>query len=123
MKEFGERKVLLSYVDVIDEVLFGGSKGSAERGWEREKRMVDLMGGMSLPEEPEQMYDIGEDVGEDESMDDDELPEWARKNSFIEDHLGMLFCSLPNVISSISLPFAVLPSLRTPALFTSRGLS
>ena len=58
--------MLLSYVDVVDEVLFGGSKGSAERGWEREKRMVDLMGGMSLSEGPEHMYDIGEDVGEDE---------------------------------------------------------
>ena len=39
--------------------------------------MVDLMRGVSLSEELEQMDVIGEDVGEDESMDDDELPEWA----------------------------------------------
>jgi len=157
-----ERKVLLSYVDVVDEVLFGGSKkGFAERGWEREKRkldgrggprlknrrvsagdgegrslgvvsdggkrrvsmgMVNLMGGMSLSEEPEQMDDIGEDVGEDESMDDDELPEWARKSSFIEDDLGMLFSSLLNVFSSYrlgrahSLLLSFLPSALQPAL-------
>jgi hypothetical protein len=155
-----ERNVLLSYVDVVDEVLFGGSKGIAERGWEREKRklegrggprpknrrvsagdgegrslgvvsdggkrrvsmgMVDLMGGMSLSEEPEQMDDIGEDVREDESMDDDELPEWARKSSFIKDDLGMLFSSFLNVISSYlgrahSLLLSFLPSALQPAL-------
>ena len=156
-----ERKVLLSYVDVVDEVLFGGSKEFAERGWEREKRklkgrggprpknrrvsagdgegrslgvvsdggrrrvsmgMVDLMEGMSLSEEPEQMDDIGEDVGEDESMDDDELPEWARKSTFIEDNLGRLFSSLPNFISlyrlgrAHSLLLSFLPSALQPAL-------
>ena len=35
-----------------------------------------------------------------ESMNDDELPEWARKSNFIEDNLGMLFSPLPNIIPS-----------------------
>ena len=84
--------------------------------------MVDLMEGMSLSEEPEQMDDIGEDVGEDESMDDDELPEWARKSTFIEDNLGMLFSPLPNFILSYhlgrahSLLLSFLPSALQPAL-------
>ena len=44
-----ERKVLLSYVDVVDEVLFGGSKkGVAERGWEREKRKLEGRSGPRL---------------------------------------------------------------------------
>ena len=43
-------------------MLLGRSKGLVESGWEREKRMVDLLRGMSLSEEPEQMDVIGEDV-------------------------------------------------------------
>jgi hypothetical protein len=130
-----ERDVVSAYVDVVDEVLFGGKKteGGKERGWERERRkvvekedrglsrakgrrvsaidssgrgspmflsvgdggrrrvstgMLDMMGGVSLSEEPDDMGDIREDDEAEESVDDEELPEWAHRNSFVNDNLS-----------------------------------
>jgi hypothetical protein len=60
--------------------------------------------------------------GEDGGMDDDELREWSRTSSFIEDDLGMSISSLLNVISPYrlsqahSLLVSFLPSALQPAL-------
>lgn len=137
-----ERDVVGAYVDVVDEVLFGGKKteGGAERGWERERRkvveredrglsrakgrrvsamesgggrgspmlaavgdggrrrvstgMLDMMSGVSLSEEPEEMDDIQEDDEAEESVDDEELPVWAQRKTFVNDDLGMLTSAL-----------------------------
>jgi hypothetical protein len=55
--------------------------------------MVQIMRGMSLSEEPEDMHDIKEDVEneEEETLDDEGLPEWAKRAAFIEDKIGILF--------------------------------
>ena len=55
--------------------------------------MVQIMRGMSLSEEPEDMHDIKEDVedGEEETLDDEGLPEWAKRTAFIDDKIGILF--------------------------------
>lgn len=50
--------------------------------------MLNMMQGMSLNEEPEDMHDIKE---EEEDVPDEELPEWARRSLFAEDELGMRF--------------------------------
>ena len=54
--------------------------------------MVQIMRGMSLSEEPEDMHDIKEDVedGEEEILDDEGLPEWAKRSAFIDDKIGIL---------------------------------
>lgn len=121
-----EQDVVKHYLDVVDDVLFGGSK-DGKRGWERERDKVakkdkaDLKGrrvsagdgdslatfqfpmprgkmrrvvstgildmkDMSLTEEPEAMETLSES-GE-ESVDDDELPEWAKRTTFADDPLG-----------------------------------
>ena len=56
-----------------------------------------LMRGMSLSEEPEDMHDIKEDVedGEEETLDDEGLPEWAKRAAFIDDKIGILFLFRP----------------------------
>ena len=115
-----ERDVVARYLDAVDEVLFGGRK-DGKRGWEREREkaekerrgkgrrvsagdaelveakrsnrrvvsagMFDAMRGMVLTEEPEE----GEGLSEAESVDDEELPDWAKRNLFVDDDLGKLF--------------------------------
>ncbi|PFH53635.1 hypothetical protein AMATHDRAFT_79094 [Amanita thiersii Skay4041] len=167
-----ERKVILAYLDVVDNVIFGGIKGEEgagpnngageerrERGWERERRrvlnknmrprskgrrvssgdaeaqaksigmvlvepkeekrrvsagMVDMLRGLSLTEEPEEMAKINEDDEGEESVDDEDLPEWAQRNSYQCDDLGRAHALL-----SAFLPTHLLPSL-SPS--TSRTL-
>lgn len=108
-----ERQEVKAYLDVVDEVLFSGPK-DGQRGWKRERdrllknrrvsagevdrrgaaspdvrpfnRRVVSMGVLSdsLPEELEAM-----DVIEEESaVDDDDLPEWAKRSTFHNDPLG-----------------------------------
>jgi len=43
---------------------------------------------MSLNEETEAMLNIAEDDEPEETVDDELLPEWARRNTFVEDDLG-----------------------------------
>jgi hypothetical protein len=50
--------------------------------------MVDMLESMSLSEEPEDMIQIEEDDEPEETIEDDLLPEWARRSTFIEDDLG-----------------------------------
>ena len=115
-----EREEVKAYLDVVDEVLFSGSK-DGQRGWRRERDRslknrrvsageVDRKGFASpdvrplnrrvastgilndaLAEEPEEM-----DVIEEESaVGDDDLPDWAKRSTFHDDPLGRLLPSYP----------------------------
>jgi hypothetical protein len=119
-----ERKVVGTYLDVVDEVLFEGKKEGqgGERGWERIRRKVAerdrkgrkistgdttcggvdifvngeddrrastrMLGNLSLIGEPESMADIEEAEEADESLHDEELPDWAQRATFLNDDLG-----------------------------------
>lgn len=108
-----EREEVKSYLDIVDEVLFGGPK-DGQRGWRRERdrslknRRVsageaDVRGAASpdvrpfnrravstsilnesLAEEPEGM----DAIDEEGAVDDDDLPEWAKRSTFHGDSLG-----------------------------------
>ena len=98
--------------------------------------MVQMLRGMSLSEEPEEMHDIKEDAedGEEEILDDEGLPEWAQRAAFIDDKIGTYFF-LPLYLqflisfytSSIgrahALLFFFLPPHLQPILTTSRPTS
>lgn len=151
-----QKKMVEAYLDVVNQVLFGGKKddGAREKGWERERRkvvergdrgmtrlkerrvstgdaartsglyvsaegkrrvstgMLDMMNGLSLTEEPESMADIKEDEAE-ESLDDEELPNWAQRNAFANDDLGRA-----HAILSAFLPGHLLPALEPPSART-----
>lgn len=64
-----------------------------------------------LSEEPEQL-DVLEESGE-ESVDDDELPEWAKRSTFMNDPLGTSFCFLFLPALIVNVPF-LRPDSRTP---------
>lgn len=120
-----ERDVVRRYIDLVDDVLFGGTK-DGKHGWEREgeksakkaregrgqsrrvstgdvftyrfppdaphpgRRVVsssgilDSMRSMSLSEEPEDM----ETLSEAGSVDEDDLPDWAKRSLFADDSVG-----------------------------------
>ncbi len=115
-----ERQGVKVYLDVVDEVLFSGSK-DGRRGWSRERdrslknRRVSAgeadrrgstspdirpfngravsMGVLndSLAEEPEGMGAIEEES----AVDDDDLPKWAKRSTFRDDPLGKFSPSYP----------------------------
>lgn len=115
-----EREEVKAYLDVVDEVLFGGSK-DGQRGWRKERdrslksrrvsageadrrsagppdlrlfnRRVVSTGIMNdtLAEEPE---GIGA-IEEESAVDDDDLPEWAKRSAFHNDPLGRFLSSYP----------------------------
>lgn len=172
VEELGkERGVVGQYLDMVDEVLFGGKKDAKmERGWERERRkvvekegreglrakgrrvstgdtegrglkaflaagdggnrrvstgMVDITRGLRLSEEPGEMAGIDEDIEEEEdSVDDEELPEWARRSAFINDDLGQFLRLCWQSVSNRSdnagrahaIIFTFLPAHLVPAL-------
>jgi len=72
--------------------------------------MLDLMSGLSLSEEPENMGDIQEDEEAEESVDDEDLPDWARRSTFVNDDLGRA-----HAIVSLFLPSSLLPALEPPS--------
>ena len=108
-----ERDEVKAYLDVVDEVLFGGPR-DGQRGWRRERdrslknrrvsagetdrrdaasldvrpfnRRVVSTGilGDSLTEVPEEI----DPIEEESSVDDDDLPEWAKRNTFQGDPVG-----------------------------------
>lgn len=108
-----EREEIRSYLNVVDEVLFGGQK-DGQRGWRRERdrllknrrvsagetdrrgtvpsnvrllnRRVVSTGILndSLTEVSEEM----DAIEEESSVDDDDLPEWAKRATFQDDPLG-----------------------------------
>lgn len=120
-----EREEVKVYLDVVDEVLFNGPK-DGQRGWRRERdrslkhrrvsagdlerrgaaspdvrpfgrRVVSTsILNDSLAEEPEVM-----DVIEEESaVDDDDLPDWAKRAAFHGDPLGRIHALLKSVLPS-----------------------
>ncbi|KAG9312487.1 hypothetical protein JVU11DRAFT_6874 [Chiua virens] len=137
-----EQDVVSRYVDLVDDVLFGGTKDD-KRGWEREgernakrsregrgqnrrvstgdvfafrfppeashpgRRVVstsgiqDSMRSMSLSEEPEDL----ETLSEAGSIDEDDLPDWAKRSPFDDDPLGrahaLLITLLPENLRSL----------------------
>ena len=74
----------------------GGLLDSPGGGARRVSTGMFLMRGMSLTEEPEDMHDIKEDDedGEEETLDDEGLPEWAKRAAFIDDKIGILFFNI-----------------------------
>ncbi|KAJ7810848.1 hypothetical protein B0H14DRAFT_3090718 [Mycena olivaceomarginata] len=128
-----EKTVVGTYLDVVDEVLFEGKKSRANRrgssvdgegptvltpsttGDKARRRvsvgMFDMMSSFKLSEEPSQMDEIGEEAADsDGSIDDDELPEWARRKAFDGDELGRAHALL-----SAFLPATLLPALLPPS--------
>ncbi|THH32707.1 hypothetical protein EUX98_g1434 [Antrodiella citrinella] len=133
-----EREVVKRYLDAVDEVLFSGPKegvrgwereklryekerrrgrrhtsdseqtGSPERS--RSKRRVtssgilDNMRDMVLTEEPEE----AENPSETESVEDDHLPDWAKRSLYENNPLGrlyaLLFASLPSAVQPLLPP-------------------
>ncbi|CCL98886.1 uncharacterized protein FIBRA_00893 [Fibroporia radiculosa] len=139
-----EREVVGRYLDIVDEVLFGGVQ-NGRRGWEKEREraarrdraervkgrrvsagdvhdqgetqmsrsnrrvvstgMLDAMRDMVVTEEPEEM----DSVAEEDSVDDEELPDWAKRSTFRDDSLGRLHALLVAL-----LPANLLPLLPSP---------
>ncbi|KAF8057589.1 hypothetical protein FPV67DRAFT_569965 [Lyophyllum atratum] len=94
----------------------GGSRGAgmllstADAGRRRVSTgMIGSMASMTLSEEPESMDDIHEDEEEETTVDDEELPSWAQRSSFVNDDLGRAHALL-----SAFLPAHLLSALDPP---------
>ncbi|KAG5651554.1 hypothetical protein H0H81_008264 [Sphagnurus paluster] len=74
--------------------------------------MLNSISNMSLTEEPESIEDIHED-DQETAVDDEELPPWAQRSSFINDNLGRAHALL-----SAFLPPKLLEALDPPTLRT-----
>lgn len=73
--------------------------------------MFDMMSSLKITEEPDQMGEIGEEDDEsEESIDDEDLPEWARRKAFDGDGIGRA-----HAIISAFLPPNLLPALAPPS--------
>ncbi|KAJ6558210.1 hypothetical protein B0H19DRAFT_946011 [Mycena capillaripes] len=69
--------------------------------------MFDMMSSLKITEEPSQMGEIDEDGAEsEESIEDEELPAWARRKGFEGDELGRV-----HAVLSAFLPATLLPAL------------
>ena len=108
-----ERKEVKAYLDVVDEVLFNGPK-DGQRGWMRERDRslknrrastgeVETRGVASLDVRPlngrvvstsilnDSLAEEAEEldaIEEESTVDDEDLPEWAKRNTFHDDPLG-----------------------------------
>ncbi|KAI0077997.1 hypothetical protein K474DRAFT_1594936 [Panus rudis PR-1116 ss-1] len=137
-----EKEVVSRYLDVVDEVLFGGT-ASGKRGWEREREkeaqkaksrrassggersperntranrrvvsagMLDAFQSMVVTEEPEEEEILEEET---ESVDDDDLPTWAKRSAFEEDPtLKLRLCKgRAHALLQHLLPTSLLPLL------------
>ncbi|EPQ53266.1 hypothetical protein GLOTRDRAFT_63954 [Gloeophyllum trabeum ATCC 11539] len=123
-----EKEAMQRYLDLVDDVLFGGRKNgrrgwereraSKSKGrrvsagdvegymdsWSRRSSrrvvsagMIDQMRDLTLSEEPEQMESLAEEE-EGESVDEDELPEWAKRSAFENDPLGRAHAVLSELL-------------------------
>ncbi|KAJ6510632.1 hypothetical protein C8R45DRAFT_964700 [Mycena sanguinolenta] len=73
--------------------------------------IFDMMSSFKVTEEPSQMDEIGEEAaGSDGSIDDEDLPDWARRKGFEGDDLGRAHALL-----STFLPPTLLPALNPPS--------
>lgn len=48
--------------------------------------MLDAMRALVVTEEPEEV----DHLSDEESIDDEELPEWAQRTAYVDDPIGML---------------------------------
>ncbi|KAJ3570858.1 hypothetical protein NP233_g4137 [Leucocoprinus birnbaumii] len=71
--------------------------------------MVTMLSSMSLSEEPDGMTHIEEGDEPEETIDDESLPEWARRSSFVDDDLGRVHALL-----SLYLPKDLVATLQSP---------
>ncbi|OCB91513.1 hypothetical protein A7U60_g1248 [Sanghuangporus baumii] len=137
-----ERKIIEKYLDAVDESLFEGRSSDGSRGWERAARLerereakvrrtslgrhrddispmrghrsvlpglAEAMNNMVISEETESP----EQSASEESIDEDDLPEWAKRDAFPNDPLARAHALLVNL-----LPLSLLPLLPIP--YTSR---
>ena len=71
----------------------GSTSSGVEHGGRRRVStgMVNtIMSGGAMTEDPTEMGEIEEDAEGEESIDEDELPNWARSTAFVGDDLGEL---------------------------------
>ena len=108
-----EKGVIMQYLDTVDEVLFHGPTPDGKRGWVRDqeereraeaKGRRSSLGRHAIREEPSpdrgleaSMHDLvireeaEPDEMEGESVDDEHLPDWAKRSRYTEDPYGMEF--------------------------------
>ncbi|KAF9025635.1 hypothetical protein BDZ89DRAFT_1068125 [Hymenopellis radicata] len=131
-----EKEVVGHYLDVVDEVLFEGKKDDGKRGWEHKAKKVDkanrrrvsagvaegqslglmLGGGMldvHITEEPESLP-----PDTDTSIDDDDLPAWARRDAFVDDELGRAYDLITSLLPP-ALAAALAPASSRDAFLES----
>ncbi|KAJ7485134.1 hypothetical protein B0H11DRAFT_2018242 [Mycena galericulata] len=73
--------------------------------------MFEMMSSLRITEEPSQIGEIDEEEEDsEESIDDEELPEWAQRKAFEGDELGRA-----HAILSTFLPASLLPALMPPS--------
>ncbi|KAF9530123.1 hypothetical protein CPB83DRAFT_851602 [Crepidotus variabilis] len=80
--------------------------------------MVNLMGKMGITEEPDNMEDINEDGEDLEEVEEGELPEWAKRTTFMSDQLGRVHSLFAYFLPSDLLPSLGPPNSRTTLLHT-----
>ncbi|KAJ7152926.1 hypothetical protein C8R46DRAFT_1197518 [Mycena filopes] len=97
--------------------------------------MFDMMSSFKISEEPGEMGEIGEEgegeegldgagaEGSEDGIDDEELPEWARRKAFVGDELGRAHALLAAVLPPALLPALVPPGppSSSPSLSSSHG--
>ncbi|THH05555.1 hypothetical protein EW145_g4708 [Phellinidium pouzarii] len=137
-----EREVVGKYLDAVDEVLFEGPDTNGLRGWERasaermkaEKDSKSKARRRSLGKQRSEMSpdrgksivstglldaiiteetDSPEQSEAEDSVDDDDLPEWAKREAFTEEPLARA-----HAIIAALVPVSLLSLLPTP--YTSR---
>jgi hypothetical protein len=75
--------------------------------------MVDMMQGMGLTEEPEDVSDEEEGVEAEGNVDNEDLPTWAKRSSFVDDELG------ENASTQQHRIFLTVPAGRAHAVITA----
>ncbi|KIY65691.1 hypothetical protein CYLTODRAFT_424106 [Cylindrobasidium torrendii FP15055 ss-10] len=122
-----ERQVVESYIDLVDDVLFEGKRDNGQRGWKYQLRKLEKTKkrrvsagdverrGLGLKLSPADRRvstgimreRITEDEEEEEtplsittegSIDDDDLPPWAKRDVFVEDEIGRAHCLLSTLL-------------------------
>ncbi|KAH9942802.1 hypothetical protein B0H21DRAFT_779881 [Amylocystis lapponica] len=68
--------------------------------------MLDAMRDLAVTEEPEDM----DSITEEDSIDDEDLPDWAKRSTFAEDPLGRLHAILVALLPSTLLPLLPMSS-------------
>ncbi|KIL60248.1 hypothetical protein M378DRAFT_1064442 [Amanita muscaria Koide BX008] len=87
-----EKGVVRSYLDVVDKAIFGEERGGRkERAWERERRRIEKRSRSKGRSEDQGVSVVAEEPTLEESenaADDEELPDWAKRQTFAGDDFG-----------------------------------